>query len=103
MLSDWRCSETEVWVRIPAREYSKMCLLSNLILEQGVNRIHLGLAFLFRMTGDQITKVKLTTHPVIRHIRKNAMNDEKIGFVYDKVNISITVYQVRMTHAKRLK
>jgi hypothetical protein len=43
-----------------AREYSKMCLLSNLILEQGVNRIHLGLAFLFRMTGDQITKVKLT-------------------------------------------
>ena len=44
-----------------------------------------------------------STHPVIRHIRKNAMNDEKIGFVFDKVNISITVYQVRMTHAKRLK
>jgi hypothetical protein len=60
MLSDWRCSVTEVWVRIPAREYSKMCLLSNLILEEGVNRIHLGLACLFRMTGDQITKVKLT-------------------------------------------
>ena len=60
MLSDWRCSVTEVWDRIQAREYSKMCLLSNLILEQGVNRIHLGLAFLFRMTGDQITKVKLT-------------------------------------------
>lgn len=60
MLSDWRCSVTEVWVRIPAREYSKMCLLSNLILEQGVNRIDLGFAFLFGMTGDQITKVKLT-------------------------------------------
>jgi hypothetical protein len=44
-----------------------------------------------------------STHPVIRHIRKNAMNDEKIGFVFDKVNISITVYQVRMAHVKRLK
>jgi hypothetical protein len=44
-----------------------------------------------------------STHPVIRHIRTNAMNDEKIGFVYDKVNISITVYQVRMAHVKRLK
>jgi hypothetical protein len=31
------------------------------------------------------------------------MNDENIGFVYDKVNISITVYQVRMAHVKRLK
>ena len=29
-------------------------------LEQGLNRIHLGLAFLVGMTGDQITKVKLT-------------------------------------------
>ena len=60
MLSDWCCNVTEVWVRIPAREYSKICLLNNLILEQGVNRIHLGLAILFVMTGDQITKVKLT-------------------------------------------
>jgi hypothetical protein len=31
-----------------------------LILEQGLNRTHLGLAFLSGMTGDQITKVKLT-------------------------------------------
>jgi hypothetical protein len=31
-----------------------------LILEQGLNRIHLDLAFLSGMTGDKITKIKLT-------------------------------------------